>query len=66
MQKSLNFLQMVYYKLVKVIINTARLAEVIINMVVQHYSLSDFIISDYRAIFTSKFWFLLCYLFGKK
>ena len=57
---------MMHYKPVKVTINAAKLAEVIINVVVQHHSLSNFIISDRGAIFTSKFWFLLYYFFGIK
>ena len=38
--------KMVYYKLVKVIINTPRLANIIIEVMVQHHSLFDSIISD--------------------
>lgn len=52
---------MIYFKLVKVIINTPGLAKVIINLVVQYYDLPNFIISDCGAIFMSKFWYLLCY-----
>ena len=48
-------IKIVYYKLVKVTINTPRLAEVIINVVVQYYNLSDSIISHCGAIFTFKF-----------
>ena len=55
-------IKMMHYKLVKVTINAPRLAEVIIDTVVRHYSLPDSIISDRRAIFTSKFWSLLYYL----
>ena len=47
--------KMVHYKPVKVTINAPGLAEVIINMVVRHHGLSDSIISDQGAIFTSKF-----------
>ena len=47
--------KMVYYKLVKVTINTPRLAEVIIDMVMQHHGLLDFIISDRKVVFMSKF-----------
>lgn len=57
---------MMYYKLVKVIMYTSRQAKIIINMVVQHHDLLDSIISDCRAIFMSKFWFLLCYFLGIK
>lgn len=59
-------IKMVYYKPVKVIINAIGLAKVIFNMEMQYYSLSDFIISDYGAIFISKFWLLLCQLLGIK
>ena len=55
---------MVHYKLVKVTIDAPGLADVIIDLVVQHYGLSDSIISDRGAIFTSKFWSSLCYFFG--
>lgn len=47
--------KMVHYESVKVTINDPRLAEVIINVVVWHHGLLDFIIGDYGAIFTSKF-----------
>ena len=42
------------------------LAEVIIDVVVLHHGFSDSIISDRGAIFTSKFWFSLCYFLGIK
>ena len=58
--------KMVHYEPVKVTINASGLAEVIIIVVVQHYGLSDSIISDREAIFISKFWFSLCYFFGVK
>ena len=58
--------KMVHYKPVKVTINAPGLAEVIIDMVVWHHGLPDSIISDQRAIFTSKFWSSLCYFFGIK
>lgn len=56
--------KIMHYKLVKVIIHAPELAEVIINMVVPYRGLLDSIISNYGAIFTSKFWFLLWYFFG--
>ena len=56
--------KMVYYKPVKVTIDTPGLAEVIINVVVRHHGLPDSIITDQRSLFTSKFWSLLCYFFG--
>ena len=58
--------KVVCYKPVKVILNAPKLTEVIINVVVWHYGLPDFIISDRGAVFTSKFWFLLCYFLDIK
>ena len=55
---------MVYYKLVKIIINTPMLAEVIIDVVVNYHSLPDLIIINKGLFFTSKFWLLLCYFFN--
>lgn len=47
--------KIVYYELVKVIINTQKLAKAIINVVVQYHDLPDSIISDYKTNFISKF-----------
>ena len=58
--------KMVYYEPVNVTIDATGLAEVIIDMVIQHYGLSDFIISDQGAIFISKFWSSLCYFLDIK
>ena len=58
--------KMVYYEPVKVTIDTPGLAEVIIDVVVRYHGLLDSIISDRGAIFTSKFWSLLCYFLGIK
>ena len=58
--------KMVHYELVKVTIDAPGLAEVIINVVVQHHGLPDSIISDRRAIFTSRFWSSLRYFLGIK
>ena len=60
------FTKMIYYEPVKVTINIPRLAEIIINVVMQYHGLPDSIISDCGAIFTSKFWSSLCYFFGIK
>ena len=57
---------MVYYKPVKVTIDAAALAEVIIKVVVRHHSLPESIVSDRGSVFTSKFWFSLCYFLGIK
>ena len=58
--------KMVHYEPVKVTINTPGLAEVIIDVVVQHHGLPNSIISDRGAIFMSKFWSSLCYFFDIK
>ena len=58
--------KIVHYKSVKVTIDAPGLAKVIIDIVVQHHGLLEFIISIRRAIFTSKFWSLLCYFLGIK
>ncbi len=55
------FTKMVHYELVKVIIDTPGLAEVIIKAVMWHHSLPDSIVSDCGSVFTSKFWFSLYY-----
>ena len=56
--------KIVYHEPVKVTINALGQAEVIIDVVVRHHGLPDSIISDRGAIFTSKFWSLLCYFLG--
>ena len=53
--------KMIHYELVKVTIDALKLAEVILDMVVRHHGLPDSIISDWKTIFTSKFWSSLCY-----
>ena len=58
--------KMVHYEPVKVTINAPGLAEVIIDVVVRYHGLPDSIISDWGAIFTSKFWSSLCYFLGIK
>lgn len=55
---------MIYYVLVKIIINTPGVAEVIINVVVYYHGVPDSIIIDRGLLFTSKFWSLLCYFLG--
>ena len=46
---------MVYYELVKVIIDALELAKVIINIVIWHYSLPNVIISNIGLLFIFKF-----------
>ena len=58
--------KMVYYKLIKITINTPRLVKVIINVVVRHYALPNSIVIDRGLLFTSKFWLFFCYFFGIK
>ena len=47
--------KMARYKFVKVTINAQRPAKVIVNVVVRHHDLPNFIISDWGAIFVSNF-----------
>lgn len=58
--------KIVHYKPVKIIIDITGLVEVIINMVIKHYGLRELIISNLGSLFTSKFWYLLCYFLGIK
>lgn len=53
--------KLIYYKPVKVTIDTSALAEVITKMLVWYYGLLNSIVSNWSLIFTSKFWFSLCY-----
>ena len=52
------FIKIVNYKPVKVIINVPGLVKVIIQANVLYYDLLDAIISDYDSVFTLKFLFL--------
>ena len=58
--------KMVYYETVKVTINAPGLAEVILDVVIQHHGLPDFIVTNQGSLFTSKFWSSLCYFLGIK
>ena len=58
--------KMVHYKPVKVTIDAPGLAEVILDVVVQHHGLPNSIVTDRSLLFTLKFWSLLCYLLGIK
>ena len=55
-----------YYEPVKVTIDVAGLAEVIIDMIVRHHGLPNSIVTDRGSLFTSKFWSSLCYILGIK
>ena len=58
--------KMVYYKPVKITINAADLAEVIINTIVCHHGLPNSIVTDGDSLLTSKFWLSPCYFLGIK
>ena len=57
---------MVYYELVKITIDAPSPAEVIVNVVVRHHGLSDLIVINRGALFTSKFWSSLYYFLDIK
>ena len=57
---------MVYYELVKIIIDTLGLAEMIMNIIMCYYRVLELIVIDWGLLFTSKFWSLLCYFFKIK
>ncbi len=59
-------MKMVHYELVNIMINAPGLAKVIINMIVRHHGVLESILTDWGLLFTSKFWFLLCYFLGIK
>ena len=54
-------IKMMHYELVKVIIDTLGLVEVIPDVVVRHHDLPDSIVTDRDSLFTLKFWSSLCY-----
>ena len=58
--------KIIYYKSVKVTINTSRLAKVIINVVIRYYGLPDTNIHNCRTIFIFKVWSLLYYFLDIK
>ena len=43
----------IYYKLVKVIINALGLIEIIIDIVIRYYSFSNSIVTDQKLLFIS-------------
>ena len=47
--------KIIYYKLVIIIIDVSNLAKVIIYVIVRHYDLSNFIVTNWELLFTSKF-----------
>ena len=58
--------KIVHYEPMQTTITTLALAEVILNIIVWHYSLADSIVSNRGSVFTSKFWSSLCYFLSIK
>ena len=59
-------IKIVHYKLIKITFNAPKLAKSIMNIIVQHYDLQNFIITNKSLLFNSKFWSILYYFFGIK
>ena len=59
-------IKIVYYELVKIIIDTSGLAIVILDVIIWYYGLPDLIMTNWGSVFTSKFWSSLCYFLGIK
>ncbi len=57
---------MIYYGLVKVMINALGQVEVIIDVVVRHHGIFKSIVTDQSLLFISKFWSALYYFLGIK
>ena len=57
---------MVYYKLVKIIIDARRLAKIIIDIIIHQYSLPDSIVINKGSFLYLKFWPSLCYFLSIK
>ncbi len=58
--------KMVHYVPVKITIDAPDLAKMIINVVVRHHGVLESIVTNQSSLFTSKFWFSLCYFLGIK
>lgn len=54
-------IKMIYYELVKIIIDALGLAKIILDVVVRYHGLPNSIVSNRGSVFTSKFWLSLCY-----
>lgn len=52
---------MIYYKLVKIVINILSLVKVIFNIIIKYYNILNFIINKKDTVFILKFLFLLYY-----
>lgn len=61
-----SLMKMIYYELVKTMIDIAGLIKIIINVVIKYHSLLELILSDRSSLFTPKFRFLLYYFFDIK
>lgn len=59
-------IKIIYYKPVKITINTLSFIKFIINLMIRHYSLLNLIIINKRLFFTSKIWLVLYYFFSIK
>lgn len=61
-----HLIKIIWYKLLKITINEARLAKVIIKMLLKYHDFLELIVHDRGSLFTSKFWNLLCSTFSTK
>lgn len=53
--------KMVHYKPVKIAINTAGLAKIVLDLVIRHHSILNSIMTNRGSLFISKFWSSLCF-----
>ena len=60
------FIKMVYYDPMKIIINVSDLIKIILNIIIEYYSLFDSIVSDQGLVFILKFWLSLYYFLERK
>ena len=58
--------KLIYYKLIKIIINISNLTKIIINIVIKYYIFLNLIVINRGLLFTSKFQLSLYYFFGIK
>ena len=57
---------MIYYKLFKIIIIALGLATIIIKLIMRYYILRNWIVTNHKSFFTSKFKLSLYYFFDIK
>ena len=63
----INYLtNIIYYKLIKVIIDILDLVEVIMDILIHYPCISKSIYINQDSLFSSKFWSLFYYFFGMK